>query len=129
MIHYVSEKDLTKSQKSEDSQLVIQNLKVARTMHPHLSKQDTTDLRELTRSFRLSVSRGELLRVQDKWYVSHSGLLRIAHRGRCLGIHTNVQEHLTEPSSNRWVFKATVQKSRTTSFDGYGDADPTNEIG
>jgi hypothetical protein len=58
--------------------------------------------------------------------VSHSGLLRIAHRARCLGIHTAVQERLTEPSSNRWVFKATVHKSRTNSFDGYGDADPSN---
>ena len=112
--------------KRTDMKLVIENARVARNMLPLLSKHQTSVLRDLTVSFHLSLSKGELLWVQDRWYVSHSGLLRIAHRARCLGIHSDVQEGLTEPSSNRWVFKATVQKSRTKRFDGYGDADPSN---
>jgi hypothetical protein len=106
--------------------LVTENVRIARLIYPHLPKSQTSVLRDLTISLRLSLSKGELLWIQDKWYVSHSGLLRIAHRRRCLGIHTSVQEQLTEPSSNRWVFKATVYKSPTKTFDGYGDADPSN---
>jgi hypothetical protein len=117
---------MPKLRKSIDTKLVIENVRVARKMYPHLPKHQTLVLRDLTMSLHLSLSKGELLWVQDRWYVSHSGLLRIAHRGRCLGIHTDVQERLTEPSSNRWVFKATVHKSRTKSFDGYGDAEPSN---
>jgi hypothetical protein len=33
---------------------------------------------------------------------------------------------MTEPSERRWVFKATVRKSRSKSFVGYGDANPSN---
>ena len=117
---------MPKPKKSIDMKLVTQNSCIARMIYPHLPNHQASVLRDLTISLRLSLSKGELLWIQDKWYVSHSGLLRIAHRGRCLGIRTSVQERLTEPSSNRWVFKATVYKSRTKSFDGYGDADPSN---
>jgi hypothetical protein len=58
--------------------------------------------------------------------VSHSGLLRIAHRRRCVGIDTEIEQHTTEASVGRWVFRATVYKSKSTSFVGYGDADPSN---
>jgi hypothetical protein len=33
---------------------------------------------------------------------------------------------MSEASSARWVFKATVRKSQSKSFVGYGDADPSN---
>jgi hypothetical protein len=125
-MYHIGVQIMPKLKKSIDVKLVAQNVCIARMTYPRLPKQQASVLRDLTISLRLSLSRGELLWIQDKWYVSHSGLLRIAHRGRCLGIRTSVQERLTEPSSNRWVFKATVYKSRTKSFDGYGDADPSN---
>ena len=82
----------------------------------HLSQMDT----------HLSIFRGELLYFSGKWYVSHSGLLRIAQRRRCVGIDTEIEQHTTEASVGRWVFRATVHKSKSTSFVGYGDADPSN---
>ena len=66
------------------------------------------------------------MHFSGKWYVSHSGLLRIAHRRRCIGIDTAIEQHTTDASIGRWVFRATVRKSRSTSFVGYGDADPSN---
>jgi hypothetical protein len=33
---------------------------------------------------------------------------------------------MTDASAGRWVFKATVHKSSSKTFVGYGDADPTN---
>jgi hypothetical protein len=84
-------------------------------------------LRELTMALRLSVSRGEVLFIDGKWYVTHAGLLRIALRKRCCGILTVLQERQSDPISGRWVFKATVYKRPgSKGFVGYGDADPSN---
>jgi hypothetical protein len=84
-------------------------------------------LRELTTALRLSVSRGELIFIDSKWYVTHAGLLRIALRERCCGIRTVLQERQSDPIAGRWVFKATVYKRPgSKGFVGYGDADPSN---
>jgi hypothetical protein len=84
-------------------------------------------LRKLTEELRLSISRGELSYLDGGWYVTHAGLIRIAHRNRCAGIRTTVDKGLSDPSSCRWVFKATVYKTpRSRGFVGYGDADPSN---
>jgi len=58
---------------------------------------------------------------------AHAGLLRIAERARCCGIRTSLQRPLSEPNTNRWIFKATVYKcAQSQGFVGYGDADPSN---
>jgi hypothetical protein len=106
--------------------LLRQNRRNARNIYPDLSKHQLLILRDLTVTLHLSVFRGELLYFGGKWYVSHSGLLRIAHRRRCIGIDTAIEHHTTEASAGRWVFRATVHKSESRSFVGYGDADPSN---
>ena len=59
--------------------------------------------------------------------MTHGGLLRIALRARCVGIRTILQERQSDPIASRWVFRATVFKSRRSKgFVGYGDADPSN---
>jgi len=84
-------------------------------------------LKQLTNGFALSVVAGDLQLLENRWYVTHSGLLRIAQRRRCSGIETALQDSLSDPLSHRWVFKATVYKSPISrGFVGYGDADPTN---
>jgi len=109
-----------------DRKLLRQNLHVAKKQYPDLPKQQLSVLRDLTATLHLSIFRGELLYFSGKWYVSHSGLLRIAQRRRCVGIDTEIEQHTTEASVGRWVFRATVHKSKSTSFVGYGDADPSN---
>ena len=107
--------------------LVRQNLRVVKQLHPWLKTTDLIALRELTMDLRLSVSRGEVLFIGGKWYVTHAGLLRIALRQRCCGIRTVLQEHQSDPIAGRWVFKATVYKRPgSNGFVGYGDADPSN---
>jgi hypothetical protein len=64
--------------------------------------------------------------IDARWYVTHSGLLRVAQRRRCSGITTELAEGVSNPQEGRWVFKATVAKSETQHFVGYGDADPSN---
>jgi hypothetical protein len=107
--------------------LVRQNLRLVKQLCPPLPRKQLTALCDLTRTLRLSVSQGEILLVDGKWYVSHAGLLRIALRRHCLGIRTVLQERHCDPVVGRWLFKATVYKSRESKgFVGYGDADPSN---
>jgi hypothetical protein len=109
------------------AELLRQNLRLVKHRYPTVRPRDLRALRDLTRTLRLSVLRGEVLCIDGKWYVTHGGLLRIALRRRCLGIRTILQERQSDPIAGRWVFKATVYKSRgSRGFAGYGDADPSN---
>ena len=74
----------------------------------------------------LSCLRG--LAFAREWlYVTHTGLLRMALRSRCAGMHAEPVREFSEPSAARWAFKATVYKSHDCKgFVGYGDADPSN---
>src|SRR5712692_4260184 len=103
------------------------NARFARSTWGGLSKIALRSLKKLTEEYALSVAAGDLQFLDGRWYVTHAGLLRVAHHSRCCGIRTVVQERLSNPPSNRWVFKATVYKSpRSRGFVGYGDADPSN---
>jgi len=103
------------------------NAKRARAAWGVLPKCVLQSLNELSARHALSVAIGDLQLLDGRWYVTHAGLLRIAQHNRCSGIRTVIQERLSNPASNRWVFKATVYKSpRSRGFVGYGDADPSN---
>ena len=113
--------------KTTTFKLLSQNRRAAKLRYPFLQPGDLQALSDLTRSLRLSVVQGEVLYIDGKWYVTHAGLLRIAVRRRCLGIRTTLQERQSDPLAGRWVFRATVYKSRgSVGFVGYGDADPSN---
>jgi hypothetical protein len=103
------------------------NAKFARETWGRLPQIAVKGLEELTHKYALSLASGDLLYLDSKWYVTHAGLVRIALRKRCCGIHSVLQEPQSDPIAGRWVFKATVYKSRRSrGFVGYGDADPSN---
>jgi len=108
--------------------LMRRNWRFAKARWPHeVGKHSLEALRSLTENFGITVASGDLLFLDGGWYITPSGLIRLAQRRRCHGIHTSLQKSLSDPSSNRWVFKATVYKSsKSRGFVGYGDADPTN---
>ena len=84
-------------------------------------------LRSLTERHKFSISSGDLILLENHWYVTHTGLIRLARRSRCVGIHAEAAHLLSDPASSRWAFKATVYRSQTCKgFVGYGDADPSN---
>jgi hypothetical protein len=113
--------------KMDKTSLVRQNIRLVKQLYPTLPREGFRALCDLTRSLRLSVSQGELLCLNGRWYVTHAGLLRIALRRRCQGIRTTLQERQCDPLAGRWVFKATVHKGLDSKgFVGYGDADPSN---
>ncbi len=84
-------------------------------------------LASITREFQFSFKAGEIQIVNGNWYVTHTGLLRLARRKRCNGIHVEAVDSLCDSGANRFVLKATVFPSKGSSgFVGYGDADPSN---
>ena len=84
-------------------------------------------LASITRDFHFSFKAGELQIINGNWYVTHTGLLRLARRKRCSGIHVEAVDSLCDPTASRFVLKATVYPSKNSSgFVGYGDADPSN---
>jgi hypothetical protein len=75
----------------------------------------------------VSVGHGDVQFLNGRWYVTHAGLLRIAHRHGCFSLLTSLDRHFSDALAGRWVFKATVFKSyKSRRFVGYGDADPSN---
>jgi hypothetical protein len=96
---------------------------VSQTLSPVLLEQ----LRELTRNSSFSLRHGDLVLLSSGWYVTHTGLIRLATRRRCRGIEVHPIPEFSDAKNGRYVFKATVFKSRTCQgFVGYGDADPSN---
>jgi hypothetical protein len=111
---------------SHISKLIRQNIRVVKQLYPSVTSLQLEDLREITLELHLSLTRGQLTMLGGKWYVTNSGLLRIAKRRRCLGITTELEAAVSDPIQQRWVFRATVLKSVSESFVGFGDANPSN---
>ena len=102
-------------------------LKVAKQIWGDVTGVKLTELRQVLHRYKLSVALGEITNLNDHWYITHSGLIRLATRRRCDGIRTTIQQRLSDPAIGRWVFKATVYKTAgSKGFVGYGDADPSN---
>ena len=109
------------------SRLLRLNRKIARARWGFdLGRQAMDLLNLLSEDLKLSVLSGDLILLDRKWYVTHAGLLRVARRNHCYGIRVQPVKEFCEPSVSRYAFEATVYKSRTCHFAGYGDADPSN---
>jgi hypothetical protein len=106
---------------------VAREVRFAKSLHCDLSKNALRSLRTVLQKTGLSLIDGDILYINSAWYVNHSGLLKLAERRHCSGMHTQPVLKSSDPLSSRWVFKATVFKSpKCKGFTGYGDADPSN---
>src|SRR5579859_7147183 len=114
--------------KAPYAELARTNLRVARMKYgTTLSYPLRASLQALTRQFGFSMQLGEVLLLDGSWYVTHSGLLRLATRKGCIGIRVQPVSGFCTPTESRWAFRATAFKSATCKgFSGYGDADPGN---
>jgi hypothetical protein len=92
-----------------------------------INREQQLSLKSLSDDYRLSIAAGDLQLLDNRWYVTHSGLIRLAQRRGCSGINVRLMTEFCERTLCRWVFKAIVYKrNRTKGFVGYGDADPSN---
>jgi hypothetical protein len=103
------------------------NACLAKDLWGPLSKGALKLLRVLTLQYGFCIHAGDLQLIEGKWYVTHAGLLRLASRKHCSGINTSLQAKVSDPTANRWVFRAIAYKNRNCrGFVGYADADPSN---
>jgi hypothetical protein len=106
---------------------LAQETKFAKLLCGDLSESTLHALKELLRRHKVSVINGDVKYLEGGWYITHSGLVRLAQRSQCAGIHVCPVPHFCDPAAQRWTFRATVYKSRECrGFVGYGDADPSN---
>jgi hypothetical protein len=109
------------------TRLIRSNLKHARAAWGHIPSLALQALDELTRKYHLSLALGDVNYINERWYVTHAGLLRLAERRCCSGIRVRPVREFSDSLSCRWVFKAVVYKTAgSKGFVGYGDADPSN---
>jgi hypothetical protein len=104
------------------------NQALAKKLWPvQMSESHLKALENLTLSYGISVGSGDLHLLENRWYVTHSGLLSLAERKGCSGIRVEPIRSFCDHLSNRWVFRAIVfKKSGLRGFAGFGDADPSN---
>ena len=79
------------------AKLIRENLRAVKELYPNVTGSQMLVLRELGRTLSLSIRNGDLLMLDARWYVTHSGLLRVAHRRRCLSITTELAEGVSDP--------------------------------
>jgi hypothetical protein len=103
------------------------SIRVARRIWNNLSREALTRLREIATQHDFSVAAGYLIYLCNGWYVTQTGLIGLARRKRCSGIHVEAVDSLCDSGASRFVLKATDFPSKGSSgFVGYGDADPSN---
>jgi hypothetical protein len=106
---------------------IRQDVRLAKSKWCDLNKRLLDGPVGTLRRNRLSLARGDLLLIDGRWYVTHSGLLRIAALKHCQGMRVQTVKEFCDSSSSRYAFRATVYTSPTCKgFVGYGDADPSN---
>src|ERR1017187_9989318 len=112
---------------NKKTNLYSRNLRLARSTFSVGKQHILLKTLEHLSAMRLDVGSGDLTLLNNHWYVTHTGLLRMAKRKRCSGIEVEAVVNLCDSAAGRYVFKATVYSSRSCrGFVGYGDADPSN---
>jgi len=113
--------------KNRNADTLTREARLAKSLCGDLSKSAVKSLEGLISRHKLSLVDGDLKYLNSGWYVTHSGLLRLAERRHCAGMHVRPVLKSCDPPNSRWVFRAVVFKSRSCKgFVGYGDADPSN---
>src|SRR5947208_3237695 len=116
-----------RSQFMKDSKNIRQEIKLAKLTWGNVSRIVAENLVALLNKYQLSIRCGDLLLLEQRWYVTNSGLRRIAADKRCHGIRIQPVREFCDVPASRYAFKAIVYTSpRSKGFVGYGDADPTN---
>jgi hypothetical protein len=110
-----------------ETDTVQTSIRAARKIWKNLSREDLKRLRTIATEHDFSVDAGDLIYLNGGWYATHTGLIGLARRSRCAGIHVRPASNFCDPTTQRWAFEATVYKNKNCrGFVGYGDADPSN---
>ena len=70
------------------SQLELEMVAAKRRWPEAVHTFESEQLKFFITRFGLSVNRGDLQILNGHWYITHTGLLGVAHREHCCGLHT-----------------------------------------
>src|SRR5215467_10433610 len=101
--------------KSNNLHLIRHNISLVKKLYPSMDSMRIRGLRELTKQFSFSISTGDVVQLDNAWFVTHTGLVRLARRKRCKGIHVEAVDSLSDSAASRFVMKATVYPSKGSS--------------
>src|SRR6266705_2788283 len=102
------------------SEFVLGQIRVARNLWGDFGSLALRGLVDLLELNHFSITGGELLLMDGRWYVTHTGLIRLSCRKRCCGIKVQPVTTFCDPSTGRYGFRATVYKSpECKGFVGY----------
>jgi hypothetical protein len=87
----------------------VRELGFPKSLYGDLSQAVLDSLEGLVQRHKISLVNGDLKYLNSGWYISHSGLLRLAERRSCAGIHVRQVLRSCDPPRS-----------------GFGDADPSN---
>jgi hypothetical protein len=91
------------------SRLLSSNLRLARShWKGEINQIEVQQLKSLTERHEFSVAEGDLIRLECGWYVTHTGLIRLANRNRCAGIHTKPVARFCDPQTHHWCLRRAV---------------------
>ena len=95
----------TESVRIGNQRLIRSNMASARLRWGALPKALLVGLKTLSIEHRLSVQSGDLSLLDDRWYVTHIGLLRLARRLRCAGISVEAVPELSDAVGKKCLGK------------------------
>jgi len=81
---------------------VSRQLQFARKLWGGLSPVAVNCLKELLEGSSLSVAAGDVLYLDGRWYVTHTGLLRLSARNGCSGIRVQPVREFCDAQASRW---------------------------
>jgi hypothetical protein len=91
---------------NRQAKLLQENVRITkRALAQSVTPQVLAQLKVLTRDFGFSVAAGELQIINNNWYVTHTGLLRLARRKRCRGIHVEAVDSMCDSSEPHLHFQ------------------------
>jgi hypothetical protein len=103
------------------------NIRLARSKWRNIDALTAARLKAISIEQQFSLAAGDLILLEAGWYVTHTGLIRLANRRRCIGIEIQPVSEFCDIVQHRYAFKAIVYRSKQSAgFCGYGDADPSN---
>ena len=77
------------------------SIRAARRIWNDLSREALARLREIATQHDFSVVAGDLIYLYNGWYVTHTGLIGLARRKRCSGIHVEAVDSLCDSGASR----------------------------
>src|SRR6202040_3086846 len=77
--------------------LASKNLRLARVRWGALTPQSVQNLKTYSQEFGFSIIAGDLLLLNSGWYVTHTGLIRLARRKHCAGIDVKPVAEFSNP--------------------------------